>query len=136
MTPKGVIDDIDEKGINHGWMPIRLILLLQQHMPVHGNSDIQVEVWIKLQDTNSSAFVQNQTRSSSVQSKANAIIGNGAAFTIQRNTSGAFLPSLSLHITITTYNRSVSTLDSDALLMSSTCCLPRGRYVQSTPIPN
>lgn len=85
------------KGHQSGWMPIKLTLLLQQHMPVCGNSNVkwpQVEGWIKLRTQNSSAFVQYPIRSSSVQSIANTIVGKGAAFTIRTNASGAFLSSL------------------------------------------
>ena len=73
--------------------------------------------------------VQNLTRSFSVQSKANTIIGYGAPFTIRTNASGALALSLSLHIIINEKRGSVPDLD---LHMSLTCCLLRGR-VEAEP---
>ena len=62
--------------------------------------------------------VQNLTRSLSVQSKANIIIGYGAPVTIQTYASGDLALSLSLHIIINENSGSISDMD---LLISLTC---------------
>ena len=104
-----VVLDVDEKGANHCWMPMSLL--------VRGNSDVkwsQVAGWIKPKTQNSTPFVQNRTRSSSVQSKANTIIGKGAAFNIQ---------TLQVHFCL-----HFATLPSlHTALKLSTCCLPRSK---------
>ena len=68
--------------------------------------------------------VQNLTRSSSVQSNANIIMGKGASVTIRTSESGDLELSPSLHIIINA-NKG-STAGVIFLRISLTCCLPRG----------
>ena len=67
---------------------------------------------------------QNLTRSSSVQSNANIIMGKGAPVTIQTNEPGDLELSPSLY-TIINVNKG-STAGVIFLRISLTCCLPRG----------
>ena len=117
----------DVEGTNHGWMLMRLTPLLQQHMPVFGNSDVdwpQVKGWIKPQDTKFICIERDHRVSSQ---RLTPSLERELHSPFKQMLQVHFLPSLSLHITIIAYKKSVSTSDSAPLLMSSTCCLPRGR---------
>ena len=109
-----VVLDVDEKGTKHYWMPMSLA--------VRGNSDVkwfQVQGWIKPQDTK---FICIRTKPNKViKCPIKRQTPSLAAFTIQ-TLPGAFFPSLSF----AHYHHRIQLVSiSNALLMLSTCYLPR-----------